>query len=217
MMNDKTSTPQKMSTTKNKNGKSALKRCRIPNPSVGAILLVFKLSLSSSIALNVSSHSLRNFLLMSSLLSLSAASKTLSYLSLTSNAKKRLVLDSPDIQIQDKEKAHCIEPTKKQESKLAAYKIDWFNSTSTKSKCLKQTSDKNLPVTQEGQLTFLLNKYQTSKIKMAFADALGKVGNTARKYFYPLPHRKDKLICNFLELIYDGKSLMIDNSKDSFR
>ncbi len=51
---------------------------------------------------------------------------------------------------------------------------------------------------------------------MAFADALGKVRDTARKYFYPLPHHKDKLIGSFLELIYNGKSLMIDNSKDSF-
>jgi hypothetical protein len=141
----------------------------------------------------------------------------LSLSSLTSNAKKRLVLDSLDIQIQDKKKAHCIKPTKKQEPKLAAYKIGWFNSTSTKNECLNHTSDKNLLVTQEGQLTFLLNKYQTSKIKMAFADALAKVGNAVRKYFYPLPHCKDKLIHSFLELIYDGKSLMIDNSKNSFR
>jgi hypothetical protein len=105
----------------------------------------------------------------------------------------------------------------KQEPKLAAYGVDWFNSMSTKNKCLKHTSNKNLPFTQEGQLTFLLDKYQTSKIKMAFADAIGKVGTAARKAFYPLPQCKDKLICCFLELIYNGKSIMIDNSKDSFR
>ncbi len=131
--------------------------------------------------------------------------------------KKRLVLDNPDIQIQDKKKPHRIKPTKKQEPKLAAYEIDWLNSTSTKNECLKHTFNKNLPVTQEGQLTFLLNKYQTSKIKTAFADTLGKVRDAARKYFYPLPHRKDKLIGSFLELICNGKSLMIDDSKDSFR
>jgi hypothetical protein len=105
----------------------------------------------------------------------------------------------------------------KQEPKLAACNVDWFNSTSTKDKCLKHISNKNLPVTQEGQLTFLLDKYQTSKIKTAFADAIGKVGTATRKAFYPLPHSKDKLICSFLELIYNGKSIMIDNSKDSFR
>jgi hypothetical protein len=106
---------------------------------------------------------------------------------------------------------------KNQEPKLAAYEVDWFNSTSTKNKCLKHTSKNNLPVTQEKQITFLLNKYQTSDIKMAFADAIGKVGTATRKFFYPLPHRKDKLVRSFLELIYDGKSIMIDDSKDSFR
>jgi hypothetical protein len=47
----------------------------------------------------------------------------------------------------------------KQEPKLAAYNVDGFNSTSTKNECLKHPSNKNLPVTQEGQLTFLLDKY----------------------------------------------------------
>jgi hypothetical protein len=106
---------------------------------------------------------------------------------------------------------------KKHEPKFVAYEVDWFNSTSTKNKCLKHTSNKNIPVTQEGQLNFILNKYQTSDIKTAFEDAIGKVGTAMRKFFYPLLHCKDKLICSFLELIYDGKSIMIDNSKESFR
>jgi hypothetical protein len=139
---------------------------------------------------------------------MSAASKTSSLLSSTSKIKKRLVLDSP----QAKKKAHCMDILKNQEPKLAAYEVDWFNSTSTKNKCLNHTSKNNLPVTQEEQITFLLNKYQTSNIKTAFADAIGKVGTAACKFFYLLHHRKDKLICSFLELIYDGKSIMIDNS-----
>jgi hypothetical protein len=157
-----------------------------------------------------------DFLLASSPLLLSAASKMSSLLSTTLNIKKRLVLDSPDNQSQPKKKAYCIKSMMKQEPKLAAYDTDWFNSMSAKNECLKHTSVKNLPVTQEEQLTFLLDKYQTSKIKMVFADAIGKVGTAARKAFYPLPHCKDKLICSFLELIYDGKSIMIDDSKDSF-
>jgi hypothetical protein len=135
------------------------------------------------------------------------------------NIKKRLVLDSPDNHhsSKPKKKAHRIESMMNEEPNLAAYNIDWFNSTLTKSKWLKHTSEKNLPVSQEGQLTFLLGKYQTSKIKTAFADAIGKVSTAARKAFYPLPLPKEKLISSFLELIYDGKSIMVDNSKDSFR
>ena len=82
---------------------------------------------------------------------------------------------------------------------------------------MKHTSEKNLPVSQEGQLAFLLGKYQTSEIKTAFADAIGKVGTATRKAFYPLPLGKEKLMSNFLELIYNGKSIMVDNSKDSFQ
>jgi hypothetical protein len=119
------------------------------------------------------------------------------------NIKKRLVLDSPDSHrmSKPKKKAHHIESMMNEEPKLVAYNIDWFNSTLIKNECLKHTSEKNLPVSQEGQLTFLLGKYQTSKIKTAFADAIGKVGTAARKAFYPLLLCKEKLISSFLELI----------------
>ena len=83
--------------------------------------------------------------------------------------------------------------------------------------CIKHTSIKNHPDTQEGQLMFLLSKFEASDIKTAFADAIGKVCKAARKVFYPLPMCKEKLIRSFLELIYDGKSIMVDNLKDSFR
>jgi hypothetical protein len=87
----------------------------------------------------------------------------------------------------------------------------------TKNKILKHVSIKNLPATQEEQLSFLLGKYPASDIKTAFADTIGKVGKAARKAFYPLPLRKEKLINNFLDLIFDGKSMMVKNSKNSFR
>ncbi len=86
-----------------------------------------------------------------------------------------------------------------------------------KNKCLKHTTKKNLPVSQEGQLTFLLGKYQTSEIKTVFVNAIGKVGTATTKAFYPLPLCKEKAISSFIELIYDGKYIMVDSSKDSFR
>jgi hypothetical protein len=135
------------------------------------------------------------------------------------NIKKRLVLDNLDNHrtSKPKKKANCIKSMMNEEPKLVAYNVDWFNSTLTKNKCFKHTSEKNLPVSQEGQLTILLGKYQTFKIKTAFADAIGKVGTAARKAYYPLPLHKEKLISSFLELICNGKSIMVDNSKDSFR
>jgi hypothetical protein len=100
---------------------------------------------------------------------------------------------------------------KSQEPKLAAYDVDWFDSSATKNECINHTSIKNLSDTQEGQLTFLLSKFKASEIKTAFSDAIGKVDKAARKVFYPLPMCKEKLIRSFLELN------CIDISKDSFR
>ncbi len=134
-------------------------------------------------------------------------------MSKTLTLKKRLILNDDN---KPKKKTQCVE-SKAKEPKLAAYDIDWFDSTSTQNECLKLTSSTNLPFTQEEQLTFLLSKYQASDIKTAFADSIGKVGRAARKVFYPLPLCKEKLISNFLELIYNGKSIMVDNLKDSFR
>jgi hypothetical protein len=64
------------------------------------------------------------------------------------NIKKKLGLDSPDNQrtSKPKKKAHCIESMMNEEPKLAACNIDWLDSTLTKNKCLKHTSEKNLPV-----------------------------------------------------------------------
>jgi hypothetical protein len=149
----------------------------------------------------------------SSPLLLSVVSQTLLLTSTTSTLKKRLILNDDN---KSKKKTQRVE-SKTKEPKLAAYDIDWFDSTSTQNKCLKHTSSTNLPSTQEEQLTFLLSKYQASDIKTAFADVIGKVGRAARKVFYPLPLCNEKLISNFLELIHDGKSIMVDDSKDSFR
>jgi hypothetical protein len=119
-----------------------------------------------------------------------------------SNIKKRLVLDRDN---------------GRTKTKLAAYDIDWFNCSATLNECLKYSNIKNLPVTQEGQLTFLLSKFETTDLKTAFADTIGKVGTPARSAFYPLPRHKDKVIRSFLELIYDGRSIIINESKDAFR
>ncbi len=172
-----------MIATEKKNSKSGSKSRKKSNPSKGIVLLVSKLSPSSSTTSNMLSQLSIDFFLASSLLSLSAVSKMSSLLLSTSNIKKRFLLDSPDNQNQAKKKAHCNEPLKKQEPKLVVYEVDWFNSRSTKNKRLKHTSNKNLPVTQKGQLMFILNKYQTSDIKTGFADAIGKVGTAARKIF----------------------------------
>jgi len=150
--------------------------------------------------------------------SFSAGSKVSSNLSTT---KKRLFLDSESSMSSStpkiKKRLVFDGDNNRAKTKLAAYEIDWFDCSATLKKCLKYTNIKNLPITHEGQLIFLLSKFETNDLKTAFADTIGKVGTPARIAFYPLPFRKDKVIRSFLELIYDGRSIIIDNSKDVFR
>ncbi len=157
----------------------------------------------------VSSCSSTEFLSTSSPSTMSAVSNSSSVLSTTSKIKKRLVLDDVD---------HCVKTKpKKNNQKLAAYDIDWLDSSATNNKCLKYAHIKKLPSTQERKLSFLLSKFETSDIKTAFADAIGRVGKPAKTVFYPLPLRKEKLVKGFLELISGKNSIMVDHSKDSFR
>jgi hypothetical protein len=197
--------------TKNKNGKSLLKVEKKTTLSEVLIPLVF--DSAPSTASTASAQLSMDFLSLSSPSLLSVVSQASSLTLTTLTLKKRLILNNDN---KPKKKTQCVE-SKAKEPKLAAYDIDWFDSTPTQNKCLKHTSSTNLPSTQEEQLIFLLSKYQASDIKTAFADAIGKVSRAARKVFYPLPLRKEKLISNFLELIYNGKSIIVDNSKDSFR
>jgi hypothetical protein len=140
---------------------------------------------------------------------MSDVSKSVSVSSTISNVNKRLVLDDVDHRAKMKPKT--------QEPKLAAYDIDWFNSLATKNECLKDTHITNLPDTQEGQITFLLSKFETSVIKTAFADAISKVGKAARMDFYPLSPCKEKLIKGIRESISGKNSIKVDHLKDSFR
>ncbi len=98
---------------------------------------------------------------------------------------------------------------KKNNPKLAAYDIDWLDSSANNNECLKYANIKKLPSTQEGKLSFLLSKFETSDIKT--------VGKPAKTVFYPLPLCKEKLVKGFVELISSKKSIMVDHLKDSFR
>ena len=46
---------------------------------------------------------------------------------------------------------------------------------------------------------------------------LAKSAHQQEALFTHFPFRKDKVIRGFLELIYDGRSIIVDDSKDAFR
>ena len=86
--------------------------------------------------------------------------------------------------------------------KLQHYKIDWFNPEVICSECIKYLKSKDsLPNNHANQLKFLLEKFEPAQIKISFSNAIGKIGNTATKLYYPLPMRKDRIVSNFIQLI----------------
>ena len=86
--------------------------------------------------------------------------------------------------------------------KLQHYEIDWFNPEVICSECIKYLKSKDsLPNNHANQLKFLLEKFEPAQIKISFSNAIGKIGNTATKLYYPLPMRKDRILSSFIQLI----------------
>jgi hypothetical protein len=92
--------------------------------------------------------------------------------------------------------------------------IDFCNPLDVESECLKYLSDaRDIPLGQESQLTFLLNNLKLKGIQMAFIKLMTIVGGAATTAFIPMPSKKAKLEKDFLCLIHDHKSMMIDTDE----
>jgi hypothetical protein len=78
--------------------------------------------------------------------------------------------------------------TMKPNTKLPTYEINCFNSVAIFAQCKKYLKvNENPPSSQKAQLSFLLNQFQATDTKFAFANAIGKVGSEAQTIFNPLP------------------------------
>jgi hypothetical protein len=90
--------------------------------------------------------------------------------------------------------------------------IDFIDPKDVKSKCLKYLTDADdLPRGQENQLSFLVNKFKPQDIQMAFIKLITIVGGSTPKVFLPIATTKSQIVKDFLCLIYDHKSMMIDS------
>ncbi len=89
---------------------------------------------------------------------------------------------------------------------LPMYKINVFDSVAIFAECKMYLKvNENPPSSQEAQHSFLLNQFQATDNKIAFANAIGKVSIEAQTIFYSFPLCKEKLNSRFLELILDKK------------
>jgi hypothetical protein len=103
-------------------------------------------------------------------------------------------------------------------SKKEPYLINFIDPEDVKSKCLKYLTDADdLPRGQENQLSFLVNKFKPQDIQMAFIKLITIVGGSAPKAFLPIATTKSQIVKDFLCLIYDHKSMMINTVKTSYQ
>jgi hypothetical protein len=73
-------------------------------------------------------------------------------------------------------------------------------------------------LTQENIIPFPLNESSKSAITTAFMLLIGKIDcSEATKAFLPLPGSKNKLIQDFLVLIFNMKSMMVDKKEQIYR
>ena len=99
-----------------------------------------------------------------------------------------------------------------------AYLIDFLDPEEVKNECTKYMNDPaNLPHGQENQLSFLVNKFKAQDLKIALVKLITIVGGLAPQAFHPIATTKASIVKDFLRLIYDHKSMMIDMDESSYR
>jgi hypothetical protein len=98
------------------------------------------------------------------------------------------------------------------------YLIDFTNPEDVKAESIKYLNNPaNLPLSQVNQLSFLVNKFKAQDLKMALVKLITIVGGLAPKAFHPIPTTKAGIVKDFLHLIFDHKSMMIDTAENSYR
>jgi len=102
-------------------------------------------------------------------------------------------------------------------AKLELHKLNFMNSEEMRNEITKYPGFSTLP-TQENIIPFLLNESSKSAITTAFMLLIGKIDcSEATKAFLPLPGSKNKLIQDFLVLIFNMKSMMVDKKEQIYR
>ena len=98
------------------------------------------------------------------------------------------------------------------------YLIDFTDPEDVKAESIKYLNDPaDLPLGQVNQLSFLVNKFKAQDLKMALVKLITIVGGLAPKAFHPIPTTKAGIVKDFLRLIFDHKSMMIDTAENSYR
>ena len=102
--------------------------------------------------------------------------------------------------------------------KKKAEHINFCDSAQVKTECFKYIKNgADLPIYQQSQINFFVRKFNSSAIIAAFSMLIGKVGGAAPMAFFPLPMKKEDMMQQFLCLIYDTKSMMINTKEECYQ
>ena len=106
---------------------------------------------------------------------------------------------------------------KSKDQKLELSNIEWTDSEQLRNEISKYTKKNIMLLTQENIVAYLLNEATPASIKIAFYILIGEKGAEAKKVFFPIPTQKTKLIDSFLVMIYNIKSMMVDEKRQKYR
>ena len=136
----------------------------------------------------------------------------------TTNTSAKLSIENVSIQARVSNKKAKISKTHLTTiKKLNTYKFDWIDARATNVEIMKYSNADKIDQTQESKVSFLDNQFKPCDIRVVFAALIGKFGISAQAVFFPLLTHKIKLVESFLQLVFDERSMMVDNQKKNIQ
>jgi hypothetical protein len=103
-------------------------------------------------------------------------------------------------------------------SRLQCASINWLSRSMVLAEILKYEANKdNIPKCQEDQLLYLMGKFGSPDLKVAYHCIVGKLGLDFTSVQLPYNPKKDTVISYFIALIFNHRSIMYDSSSDAHR
>ncbi len=104
------------------------------------------------------------------------------------------------------------------DNSLGCISLDWLSHLMTLSKIPKYKSNKErIPKTTEDQLEFLMDKFSLPDLKSAYYVTTGKIRVDPTSVMLPYNPQKDAVVALFIAIIYDHRSMMYDDTRNTYR
>ena len=101
-------------------------------------------------------------------------------------------------------------------SRLHCASINWLSCSMVHAEILKYESNENeIPKCQQDQLEYLMSKFGSPELKVAYHCIAGKLGLEYTSVQLPYNPKKDTVISYFIALIFNHRSMMYDSSSDA--